>query len=66
MISNFIKSIFTNTTRCIDYYKGLIFTNTFYKFDLTYTDFEAYSADSSAGNKVEAELLIYEKNTRVE
>mgnify|MGYP001192599475 CR=1 FL=1 len=34
----------------------LPYANTFYKFDLTYTDFEDYSADSSAGNKVEAEL----------
>ena len=30
--------------------------NLYYKAEATYTDFEDYSADSSAGNKVEAEL----------
>ena len=30
--------------------------NTFYKAEVTYTDFGDYQADSSAGNSVEAEL----------
>ena len=34
------------------------YANTFYKADLTYTDFQEYSADDQAGtgNRVEADL----------
>ncbi len=36
--------------------KGDLANNLYYKAEVAYTDFEDYSADSSAGNKVEAEL----------
>ena len=39
--------------------RGDLPSNTFYKLEYTYTDYEAYADESSAGNKIDAETEVY-------
>ena len=39
--------------------RGDLPSNTFYKLEYTYTDYEAYSDKSSAGNTIDAETEVY-------
>ena len=39
--------------------RGDLPSNTFYKLEGTYTDYEAYADESSAGNKIDAETEVY-------
>ena len=39
--------------------RGDLPSNTFYKLEGTYTDYEAYADESSASNKIDAETEVY-------